>query len=88
MKLHRTCDGMKRRDMLKAGTLTIGGLTLSSYMRMAHAGQILKQIRVLGLRYAEVPVNIRYTSYSLAKGQKLSNLFNIVWESMMELLRK
>jgi len=56
--------------------------------RMAHAGQILKQIRVLGLRYTEVPVNIRYTSYSLAKGQRMSNYFNILWESMMELLRK
>ena len=40
MKIHRTCDGMKRRDMLKAGTLSIGGLTLGNYMRMAHAGQI------------------------------------------------
>ena len=40
MKLHRTCDGMKRRDMLKAGTLSIGGLTLGNYMRMAQAGQV------------------------------------------------
>jgi uncharacterized protein (DUF1501 family) len=40
MNTHRTCDGVKRRDMLKAGTLTLGGLTLSNYMRMAHAGQI------------------------------------------------
>ncbi|MGI9472384.1 MAG: DUF1501 domain-containing protein [Rubripirellula sp.] len=40
MKLHRTCDGMKRRDMLKAGTLSIGGLTLGNYMRMAEAGQL------------------------------------------------
>ena len=27
MNMHRTCDGMKRRDMLKVGTLTVGGLT-------------------------------------------------------------
>ena len=40
MKLHRTCDGMKRRDMLKAGVLTAGGLTLSNYNRLAQAGQI------------------------------------------------
>ena len=40
MNIHRTCDGMKRRDMLKAGTLSLGGLTLSGYMRMAHAGQV------------------------------------------------
>ncbi len=40
MKMHRTCDGMKRRDMLKAGTLTVGGLTLGNYMRLADAGQL------------------------------------------------
>jgi hypothetical protein len=40
MNLHRTCDGVKRRDMLKAGCLSLGGLSLSGYMRMAHAGQI------------------------------------------------
>lgn len=37
---HRTCDGVTRRDMLKAGSLTVGGLTLANYMQMAHAGQL------------------------------------------------
>ena len=40
MKMHRTCDGVKRRDMLKAGALTVGGLTLTNFNRMAAAGQI------------------------------------------------
>lgn len=40
MKFHRTCDGVKRRDMLKAGALTVGGLSLSSFNRMAAAGQL------------------------------------------------
>ncbi len=40
MRIHQTCDGVKRRDMLKAGMLTAGGLTLSGYMRMAAAGQL------------------------------------------------
>jgi Protein of unknown function (DUF1501) len=40
MRYHRTCDGMKRRDMLKAGTLTVGGLTLGNYLQMAQAGQL------------------------------------------------
>ncbi len=40
MRIHQTCDGMKRRDMLKAGALTVGGLTLSNYLRMAEAGQL------------------------------------------------
>lgn len=40
MRYHQTCDGLRRRDMLKAGMLTAGGLTLSNYLQMAHAGQL------------------------------------------------
>lgn len=40
MKFHRTCDGINRRDMLRAGTLTVGGLTMANYMQMAQAGQL------------------------------------------------
>ena len=40
MTIHRTCDGLRRRDMLKAGALTVGGLTLSQYMQMAEAGEL------------------------------------------------
>ncbi|QDT02459.1 hypothetical protein K227x_08360 [Rubripirellula lacrimiformis] len=40
MKFNRTCDGVSRRDMLRAGTLSIGGLSLSGYMKMAEAGQV------------------------------------------------
>jgi glycosyltransferase involved in cell wall biosynthesis len=37
--------------------------------RMAHASEILDQIVRGGWRYEEVPVHIRYTGYSLQKGQ-------------------
>ena len=40
MKLHQTCDGVRRRDLLKVGTLSVGGLTLSGYDRLAAAGQV------------------------------------------------
>ena len=40
MATNRTCDGMVRRDMLKAGMLGGTGLTLASYLRMASAGEI------------------------------------------------
>ena len=40
MKYHQTCDGVRRRDMLKAGALTVGGLTLGTYNRLAAAGQV------------------------------------------------
>ena len=56
--------------------------------RMAHATQILQQIRCHRMRYEEVPVTIRYTDYSMAKGQSLSNLLNVLWESALELIRR
>ena len=46
--------------------------------RMAHASEILEEISRLGLRYREVPVTIKYTDYSLAKGQKLTGAFRII----------
>jgi glycosyltransferase involved in cell wall biosynthesis len=38
--------------------------------RMAHASEILSEIRRHGLRWTEVPVTIRYSAASLAKGQR------------------
>jgi glycosyltransferase involved in cell wall biosynthesis len=43
--------------------------------RMAHASEILFQIKKHRLRYMEVPVHIRYTNYSIKKGQS-------VWDSI------
>ena len=40
MRFHTTCDGLRRRDMLKAGCIGLGGLTLSQYARLANAGQV------------------------------------------------
>jgi glycosyltransferase involved in cell wall biosynthesis len=48
--------------------------------RMAHASEIIDQIQGLGLKVAEAPVTIIYTEYSIRKGQKLSNAFNILAE--------
>jgi glycosyltransferase involved in cell wall biosynthesis len=52
--------------------------------RMSHATQILQEIAANRLRYKEVPVTIRYTNYSIRKGQSISNAFNILWESATE----
>jgi polyprenyl-phospho-N-acetylgalactosaminyl synthase len=46
--------------------------------RMAHASELIDQIVGSGLRYVEVPVTIRYTPYSRAKGQRLSGSLRIV----------
>ena len=44
--------------------------------RMAHASELMMQIKTL--RFKEIPVEILYSEYSLAKGQKLSNALNIL----------
>lgn len=45
--------------------------------RMEHASEILDQIARSGLRFIEVPVTIRYSEASLAKGQKTSAAFRM-----------
>lgn len=45
---------------------------------MTHASEILDIISQKKIKFREVPVNITYTPYSLAKGQKSSNAINIV----------
>lgn len=37
--------------------------------KMAHASELLARIRALGLQFAEAPVRVRYTEYSMRKGQ-------------------
>jgi len=46
--------------------------------RMAHASELIDQIRASGLPFREVPVVVRYTPYSLQKGQRLRGAFRIV----------
>ncbi len=46
--------------------------------RMAHASELIDQVRRSGLAYTEIPVQIRYTEYSLAKGQTSRGAFRIV----------
>jgi glycosyltransferase involved in cell wall biosynthesis len=46
--------------------------------RMAHASEILAQIGSCKLRFAEAPVTVRYTEYSLQKGQKISGVFRVL----------
>ncbi|WP_115726936.1 glycosyltransferase family 2 protein [Actinomyces culturomici] len=48
--------------------------------RMAHASEIVEQLIASKLPWAEMPVHIRYTDYSKAKGQSLLNSVNILVE--------
>jgi len=46
--------------------------------RMAHASEILDEIGRQNMKYAEAPVTVRYTDYSLGKGQKVSGMFRVL----------
>lgn len=47
---------------------------------MGHAPEIVRMIDRHGWRVAEEPVHIRYTAYSMAKGQSLLNGVNILFD--------
>jgi hypothetical protein len=40
MTTHRTCDGVRRRDLLRIGALGAVGLGLADYLRLAEAGEV------------------------------------------------
>lgn len=48
--------------------------------RMAHASELIDIIRGSGLPFAEVPVKIRYTQHTLAKGQSLRGAVRIAFD--------
>ena len=66
---HNGLRGFSRRAALQIN------LTLD---RMAHASEILDQIRRSGMPYQEVPVQVRYTDYSLRKGQSAGGALRIL----------
>ncbi len=51
-----------------------------SQPRMAHASEIISELRKKKFRFSEFPVEVIYSTYSLSKGQKLSNSINIIFE--------
>lgn len=55
--------------------------------RMAHASEIVEQIGACGLRWIEAPVIVRYTDYSVAKGQRASDSLQIVLDLLVGRLR-
>lgn len=52
--------------------------------RMAHATEILKQVKRKELRIVEVPTKINYTEYSQQKGQKPLNSINILFDLIVK----
>jgi glycosyltransferase involved in cell wall biosynthesis len=72
LKLTDVHNGLRAMTRRGASTLQL------RQNRMAHASELLDQIANSRLRYVEIPVTVRYTEYSLAKGQKLSQAVYIL----------
>jgi len=51
--------------------------------RMAHASEIQAEIARHNLRCVERQVHVRYTSYSIAKGQRLVDAISILWDLLL-----
>jgi glycosyltransferase involved in cell wall biosynthesis len=81
VRLSDTHNGLRAFSSRAARQLTI---TMDG---MAHASEIIDQIRVHGWRYREVPVSVAYTPYSMAKGQRSSGAVRIALEMLVEKLR-
>ncbi len=56
--------------------------------RMSHASEIISIISTLNMRYKEMPCHIRYTPYTLKKGQSMWNSINIVLDFFVGNLMK
>lgn len=56
--------------------------------RMEHASEILDKIKILNLKYTEVPVTIHYTEYSMSKGQSIFNSINIAWKLILAKIKE
>lgn len=55
---------------------------------MAHATEIIAEVRKKKLRYKEVPVNIQYSTYSKTKGQSAWGSFRIFFDILLNKIFK
>jgi glycosyltransferase involved in cell wall biosynthesis len=74
LRLTDTHNGLRAMTRRGAGHIRL------RQNRMAHASEILAQIAASGLAYVEVPVQIEYTAYSLAKGQRPGDAIAILFD--------
>jgi polyprenyl-phospho-N-acetylgalactosaminyl synthase len=72
LEISDTHNGL--RAMTRRGAMAIS----LRQNRMAHASELLGQIAASGLPYVECPVDIEYTAYSRAKGQRAGDALFIL----------
>lgn len=88
--LTRLSTGLRLTDThngLRAFRIEVFDRLRITQNRMAHASEILSEIARLKIPYREVGTAIRYTEYSLAKGQRMRNAFNVLWETVTRHVR-
>ena len=71
---------------LRAMTARAAAALRMTMNRMEHASEIMERVREQRLRWTEVPVTIRYTADSLAKGQRTGAAFGLGWRLLLEKL--
>ncbi|OGY54044.1 MAG: hypothetical protein A3H67_03780 [Candidatus Buchananbacteria bacterium RIFCSPLOWO2_02_FULL_46_11b] len=77
-----THNGFRAFDRTAAETIKI------RQAGMAHGSEILEQIKKHKLKFVEAPVTVKYSDYSLQKGQKLSNSFRIIFDLFLSRLSR
>lgn len=55
MALHKTCDGVRRRDFLKVGAVGSTALSLGSFLRMSSAGQVNSAAKAKAAIFINLP---------------------------------
>jgi glycosyltransferase involved in cell wall biosynthesis len=75
LKMTDVHNGLRAMNR-KAADVLLGG----EENRMAHASEFPMLIRRSGVRWTEMPVTIRYTRYSMSKGQSWWRLFPLAWQ--------
>ncbi len=55
MALHKTCDGMARRDFLKVGAVGASSLSLGSFLQMSEAGEIQQAAKAKSAIFINLP---------------------------------
>lgn len=75
--LSDTHNGMRAFSRRAAATLDV------QLDRMAHASELIDQVRCCGLPFREIPVTVRYTAYSRSKGQGGTAALRIAWDYLL-----
>jgi len=76
LKLTDCHNGIRAFSEYSARTITI------TSDRMEHASEILEKIAKRKIKYAEIPVTIKYTKHSFQQGQRTRNAFNILSKTL------